>query len=82
LSTGADGSFEATLLPPAKYYVVVNKSGFAEAKAINIEVRFMPSSLCLYARKIPSARCEASFRTALGHESPGRGFPSATPKNL
>jgi hypothetical protein len=39
LSTGSDGSFEATLLPPAKYYVVVNKSGFAEAKAINIEVR-------------------------------------------
>src|SRR5882762_8332951 len=39
LTTGADGSFEATLLPPAKYYVVVNKSGFAEAKASNIEVR-------------------------------------------
>jgi hypothetical protein len=39
LTTGTDGSFEATLLPPAKYYVVVNKSGFAEAKAINIEVR-------------------------------------------
>src|SRR5260221_5358813 len=38
LTTAADGSFEATLLPPAKYYVVVNKSGFAEAKAINIEV--------------------------------------------
>ena len=28
LTTGADGSFQATLLPPAKYYVVVNKSGF------------------------------------------------------
>ena len=39
LTTGADGTFEATLLPPAKYYVVVNKSGFAEAKATNIEVR-------------------------------------------
>ena len=39
LTTGADGSFEATLLPPAKYYVVVNKSGFAEAKASDIEVR-------------------------------------------
>jgi Carboxypeptidase regulatory-like domain/TonB dependent receptor-like, beta-barrel len=39
LTTGTDGSFEAPLLPPAKYYVVVNKSGFAEAKAINIEVR-------------------------------------------
>jgi hypothetical protein len=39
LTAGTDGSFEATLLPPAKYYVVVNKSGFAEAKAINIEVR-------------------------------------------
>jgi hypothetical protein len=39
LTTAVDGTFEATLLPPAKYYVVVNKSGFAEAKAINIEVR-------------------------------------------
>src|SRR6266849_71178 len=39
LTTAADGSFQATLLPPAKYYVVVNKSGFAEAKASNIEVR-------------------------------------------
>jgi len=39
LTTGPDGSFEATLLPPAKYYVVVNKSGFAEVKANNIEVR-------------------------------------------
>ena len=27
------------MLPPAIYYVVVNKSGFAEAKATNIEVR-------------------------------------------
>jgi hypothetical protein len=39
LTTGADGSFEATLLPPARYRVVVNKSGFAEAKATNVEVR-------------------------------------------
>ncbi len=39
LTTATDGSFEATLLPPAKYYVVVNKTGFAEAKATNIEVR-------------------------------------------
>ena len=39
LTSGADGTFEAVLLPPAKYYVVVNKSGFAEAKATNIEVR-------------------------------------------
>src|SRR5580692_5885394 len=39
LTSGVDGTFEAVLLPPAKYYVVVNKSGFAEAKATNIEVR-------------------------------------------
>ncbi len=39
LTTGPDGSFEAVLLPPARYYVVVNKTGFAEAKAANIEVR-------------------------------------------
>jgi len=39
LSTGAEGSFVATLLPPGNYHVVVNKSGFAEAKASGIEVR-------------------------------------------
>jgi len=39
LSTGADGSFVAALLPPGTYFVVVNKSGFSEAKASGIEVR-------------------------------------------
>ncbi|HXN50603.1 MAG TPA: carboxypeptidase-like regulatory domain-containing protein [Candidatus Acidoferrum sp.] len=39
LSTNADGDFVATLLPPGTYYVVVNKSGFGEAKAEGIEVR-------------------------------------------
>ena len=39
VNTTADGSFVATLLPPATYIVVVNKSGFAEAKASSIEVR-------------------------------------------
>jgi hypothetical protein len=39
LPTGTDGSFVATLLPPGTYSVVVNKSGFAQAKADGIEVR-------------------------------------------
>jgi hypothetical protein len=39
VNTGTDGSFLVTLLPPATYYVVVNKSGFSAAKAIGIEVR-------------------------------------------
>ena len=39
LSTNGDGEFVATLLPPGTYSVVVNKSGFAEAKADSIEVR-------------------------------------------
>ncbi|HVO56853.1 MAG TPA: carboxypeptidase-like regulatory domain-containing protein [Dongiaceae bacterium] len=39
IPTGTDGSFVATLLPPGSYSVVVNKSGFSEAKADNIEVR-------------------------------------------
>jgi Carboxypeptidase regulatory-like domain len=39
VSTGTDGSFVATLLPPGSYYVVVNKSAFAEAKVTGIEVR-------------------------------------------
>lgn len=39
LSTGSDGSFVATLLPPGTYSVVVNKPGFSEAKADGIEVR-------------------------------------------
>src|SRR5499427_9101267 len=39
VNTTTDGSFVATLLPPATYYVVVNKGGFSEAKATNVEVR-------------------------------------------
>ena len=38
VSTNADGAFIVTLLPPASYYLVVNKSGFAEAKAEGVEV--------------------------------------------
>ncbi len=39
LPSSAEGIFVATLLPPGNYIVVVNKSGFAEAKATDIEVR-------------------------------------------
>src|SRR6266853_283916 len=39
VSTNADGAFVAPLHPPGTYVVVVNKSGFAEAKASGIEVR-------------------------------------------
>src|SRR5262245_61595408 len=39
IPTGVDGSFVAALLPPGTYYVVVNKSGFSQAKAEGIDVR-------------------------------------------
>ena len=39
ISTTPEGTFVATLLPPGSYTVVVNKSGFSEAKADGIEVR-------------------------------------------
>ena len=39
IPTTSDGSFVATLLPPGSYYVVVNKSGFSQARAEGIEVR-------------------------------------------
>ena len=39
LPTNSEGDFVATLLPPGTYSVVVNKSGFGEAKADAIEVR-------------------------------------------
>ncbi|HVH70454.1 MAG TPA: carboxypeptidase-like regulatory domain-containing protein, partial [Candidatus Dormibacteraeota bacterium] len=39
LPVGSDGSFLVPLLPPGTYSVVVNKSGFTEAKADGIEVR-------------------------------------------
>ena len=39
VSAGTDGSFVATLLPPGTYNVVVNKSGFSEAKVSGVEVR-------------------------------------------
>jgi hypothetical protein len=38
VTTNADGAFIVTLLPPGTYSVVVNKSGFAEAKGEQIEV--------------------------------------------
>src|SRR5277367_6032539 len=37
--SGTDGTFVVTLLPPGTYSVVVNKTGFAEAKSADIEVR-------------------------------------------
>ncbi|GAC1672053.1 MAG: hypothetical protein PVS2B2_04050 [Candidatus Acidiferrum sp.] len=37
--TGGEGEFVVTLLPPGTYFVVVNKTGFSEAKASGIEVR-------------------------------------------
>src|SRR5213082_371279 len=39
LPTSSDGSFVVPLLPPGTYSVVVNKSGFSQAKADGIEVR-------------------------------------------
>jgi len=39
LPTSTEGIFVATLLPPGNYIIVVNKSGFGEAKATDIEVR-------------------------------------------
>src|SRR5256884_2531572 len=39
ISTNADGSFVVPVLPSGTYIVVVNKPGFAEAKASGIEVR-------------------------------------------
>src|SRR5690348_1776710 len=39
LATNTEGICVATLLPPGNYTVVVNKSGFAEAKATGIEVQ-------------------------------------------
>jgi hypothetical protein len=39
LPTASDGSFVAPLLPPGTYSVLVNKSGFSQAKADSIEVR-------------------------------------------
>lgn len=39
IPSGTDGTFVVTLLPPGTYTVVVNKSGFAEVKSEDIEVR-------------------------------------------
>src|SRR5256885_3347523 len=38
-SANADGEFVVPLLPPGTYVVVVNKSGFAQAKTEGIDVR-------------------------------------------
>ncbi len=39
ITTGTDGSFTVTLLPPGAYYMLVNKPGFSQSRADNIEVR-------------------------------------------
>ncbi|MBZ5528015.1 MAG: TonB-dependent receptor [Acidobacteriia bacterium] len=39
VQTGADGTINIALLPPGRYRLVVNKAGFSEARASNIEVR-------------------------------------------
>ena len=51
LSTGTDGAFVAPLLPPGTYYVVVNKAGFSEAKAIGIEVHITETTRITIALK-------------------------------
>jgi hypothetical protein len=51
LTTNADGSFVATLLPPGTYYVVVNKTGFSEAKATGIEVHITETTRVTIALK-------------------------------
>src|SRR6202795_1374951 len=39
ITAGSEGSFTVTLLPPGTYYVLVNKPGFSQSRADNIEVR-------------------------------------------
>src|SRR6202163_2331725 len=39
LTAGSDGAFTVTLLPPGTYYVLVNKPGFSQSRADDIEVR-------------------------------------------
>jgi hypothetical protein len=39
VQTGTDGTINILLLPPGKYRIIVNKAGFSEARASNIEVR-------------------------------------------
>src|ERR1700693_1894276 len=39
VTAGPDGAFTVTLLPPGAYYLLVNKPGFSQSRADNIEVR-------------------------------------------
>jgi hypothetical protein len=39
LNANSEGVFTITLLPPGTYYIVVDKAGFSQARADNIEVR-------------------------------------------
>ena len=90
-NTATDGSFLATLLPPGTYFVVVNKSGFSEAKAIGIEVRVTETTRLTITLKpgTVSERIEVSAQVAavdttnattgqtVGHETI-RDLPLAT----
>src|SRR5712664_2373238 len=83
LPTNSDGDFVATLLPPGTYIVVVNKSGFGEAKAQGIEVRVTETTRVTIPLKPGSVseRVEISAQVTSG-ESTGtatiRELPLAT----
>src|SRR5580704_12242324 len=56
LPSSSEGIFVATLLPPGNYTVVVNKSGFGEAKATGIEVRVTETTRVTITRKPATPR--------------------------
>src|SRR5450432_3976944 len=56
-ATNEDGAFTVTLLPPGDYAVVVNKSGFAQAKSDSIAVRVTETTR-LTAKLVPRSGTE------------------------
>jgi Carboxypeptidase regulatory-like domain len=52
LTSGPDGVFLATLLPPGSYYVLVDRPGFAEARVNEIEVRVTETTRLSVALKL------------------------------
>src|ERR1700686_1637880 len=87
IPTTTEGTFVATLLPPIYYSVVVNKSGFSEAKADGIEVRVTETTRVTIALKPGSVSEKVEITPEVtsvetSNAAPGQSIGSAAVRTL
>src|SRR6202171_5457122 len=87
LTAGSDGAFTVTLLPPGTYYVLVNKPGFSQSRADDIEVRVTETTRVSIALKpgAVSERVEISAQVTnveTSNATTGESIGTATVREL